>query len=271
MIGDNRLNTEPRAKNPPPEWRASHQAVVWERKWDKASKAFKGLLSMTNSKEIVRAEYNGIEISFSEKGWFNATQAALRFGKRPLDWLRLDDTKKYIAALCEKYEVDETHFIKTQRGKKNGLQGGTWLSPKLAIAFARWLDVHFAVWCDEQIEALLRGNHVHYDWKRMRHEASSSFKVMNEALRLVREEQGKISENHHYSNEARLINWALTGDFKGLDRGTLSSSDLDLLAKLEVKNSVLISRNLIYQDRKKMLEQYAIDLRAESQLPQLCH
>ncbi|PSJ79956.1 hypothetical protein C7N83_09155 [Neisseria iguanae] len=35
--------------------------------------------------------------------------------------------------------------------------GGTWLHPKLAIDFARWLNPHFAVWCDEQIEKILSG------------------------------------------------------------------------------------------------------------------
>ena len=36
--------------------------------------------------------------------------------------------------------------------------GGTWLHPKLAIHFARWLDPKFAVWCDEQIEHIISGS-----------------------------------------------------------------------------------------------------------------
>ena len=35
--------------------------------------------------------------------------------------------------------------------------GGTWLHPKLAIVFARWLNTKFAVWCDLKIEAILHG------------------------------------------------------------------------------------------------------------------
>lgn len=33
--------------------------------------------------------------------------------------------------------------------KKGGRVGemGTWAHPKLAVFFARWLDVKFAVWC----------------------------------------------------------------------------------------------------------------------------
>ena len=41
--------------------------------------------------------------------------------------------------------------------KHGGNNRGTWLHPKLAVHFARWLDPKFAVWCDEQIEALLNG------------------------------------------------------------------------------------------------------------------
>lgn len=52
----------------------------------------------------------------------------------------------------------KTGFVKTHAGSPaNG--GGTWLHSKLAVVFARWLDVHFAVWCDQQIDALLRGMH----------------------------------------------------------------------------------------------------------------
>ncbi|WP_327190602.1 KilA-N domain-containing protein [Pseudomonas libanensis] len=35
--------------------------------------------------------------------------------------------------------------------------GGTWLHPKLAVAFARWISPDFSVWCDLHIDALLRG------------------------------------------------------------------------------------------------------------------
>jgi hypothetical protein len=36
--------------------------------------------------------------------------------------------------------------------------GGTWIHPKLAIDFARWLSSDFAVWCDLQIEKILHSN-----------------------------------------------------------------------------------------------------------------
>jgi hypothetical protein len=82
---------------------------------------------------------------------------------------------------------------------------------------------------------------------------------MSEALRLVREEQGKVAAAPHYINEARLVNHALSGEFKSLDREKLTDTELDLLAKLEVRNSVLLGRNIPYADRKKLLEQCVID------------
>lgn len=65
-----------------------------------------------------------------------------------------------MAALARTLSLDSkvglSHFglVKAERGGKTP---GTWLHPKLAVAFARWLDDDFAVWCDLHIDALLRG------------------------------------------------------------------------------------------------------------------
>jgi len=48
---------------------------------------------------VVNADYNGIAMTFTGDGWFNATLAAERFGKRVDNWLRLDETKEYITVL----------------------------------------------------------------------------------------------------------------------------------------------------------------------------
>ena len=44
-----------------------------------------------------------------------------------------------------------------------GRGGGTWLHPKLAVSFARWLDLKFAIWADLHIDALLRSREVARD------------------------------------------------------------------------------------------------------------
>ena len=108
--------------------------------------------------KIVRCEFEGNPYSFNEQGWFNATEAAKRFGKRPVDWLRLPETEKYLAALCKRSDVRKSHFTKTLKGNSKLFTQGTWLHPKLAIRFAQWLDIDFAIWCDEQIDNLIRAN-----------------------------------------------------------------------------------------------------------------
>jgi hypothetical protein len=229
---------------------------------------------------IVEKNYQGLAVQFTGEGWFNATKAAERFEKEPFDWLNQRDTVEYVCALSEHMSISgflkefreikeldgkkasskakllrlckKTGLVKTkQGGYENG--GGTWLHPKLGIAFARWLDVHFAVWCDQQIDSLIRGE---IDVKRARHKAASLFKVQCEMLRMTRESAGKPTEKHHYINEARLINWVLTGHFTALDRDSLSEPELDLLARLEERNACLIGMGLSYQLRKQALTEY---------------
>lgn len=204
--------------------------------------------------QIIKTEFEGAPMTFNDEGWFDATLAAAKFGKRPADWLKQNGTLEYMASLSKHLGISDSKSL--IRARRNS---GTWLHPKLAVAFARWLCADFAVWCDLQIDAILRGK---IDTQKLRSEAASSFKVMTSVLQLVREEQGKVTAAHHYSNEARLINYAVSGKFQSLDRDALTSQELHLLAKLEEKNAVLIGRSVGYEDRKKMLEQYAIDLRS---------
>lgn len=201
---------------------------------------------------VILADYQGLKVSFTDDGWFNATQAAARFEKEPAQWMRLPGTLAYLNALQRKY--GKNTYLKTRRGAA----GGTWLHPKLAVAFARWLDDDFAVWCDDQIDQLIHGKS---DWRKLRHESASSYKVMQQILQMRRADEGKTSGPHHFSNEARLVNFALTGKFEGINRDALSGQDLNMLANLEERNAVLIGRGLEYATRKTLLEQYALDWR----------
>lgn len=132
---------------------------------------------------ILKFEFKKQLYSFNLEGWFNATEAAARFDKEPFDWLRQRDTVSYITALAQHLFksdflpelnkinnlegtsaksrrlilalVKRTGLVRTKAGApENG--GGTWMHPKLAVRFAQWLDVRFAVWCDEQIDAIIR-------------------------------------------------------------------------------------------------------------------
>ncbi len=103
---------------------------------------------------VIPFHYQGQPVRFNSDGWINATDVAKRFGKRPVDWLKQEETKEYLGALSEALNCDPESLLETRRGRHHS---GTWLHPKVAVAFARWLDVKFAVWCDLHIDALLRG------------------------------------------------------------------------------------------------------------------
>lgn len=131
---------------------------------------------------VIPFHYQGQAVRFNTDGWIDASSAAKRFSKEPTAWLRTIDTVEYMSALAEALfgkgvaETDlETlrsmesrskeakaftlHLAKTTGlvATKAGRGGGTWLHPKLAVAFARWLDLKFAIWADLHIDALLRG------------------------------------------------------------------------------------------------------------------
>ena len=96
--------------------------------------------------KVIKAEFDGQIVPFNELGWFNATVVAKKFGKRPSDFFDLPSTKEYMAIL-------NTRFSGNLTEAKRGKSGGTWVHPKLGVLFARWCDIRFAIWCDEQIEA----------------------------------------------------------------------------------------------------------------------
>ena len=112
---------------------------------------------------IQKLSFGNVAVSFRQDGYLNATAVALHFGKRVKDFIKTEQNQEYIAALAEslsngrKIPLEQNQLVIVKNGSsQNG--GGTWLHPKLAIHFARWLDPKFAVWCDMQIEQLLSGS-----------------------------------------------------------------------------------------------------------------
>lgn len=212
------------------------------------------------SSNVIPLQYEGQAYSFNAAGWINATEASRRFGKRPNDWLALPETQEYMAAVARHLITRESgNLVRTTRGRN----GGTWIHPDLAVAFARWLSVDFAVWCDKQIKRLIHGGAE--DWQQLRDSAAIGYRGMCDALQLTREAQGKSAARHHFINEARLINIAVFGQAKGVDRDSLSPAELRLLALIEQRDTFLLGRGLDYQQRKQELTRYA----QEQLLPKL--
>ena len=212
----------------------------------------------TKASNIIRLNYQGLNVGFTGDGWFNATLAAEKFGKRVDHWLKSQETKEYIKALASHLNTPKRgDLIHTKRGKN----GGTWLHPKLAVAFTRWLSPDFSVWCDCQIDGLIRGNHPHYDRLKARDKSAVSFKFMNDVLKLVRLDEGKETLDYHYQNEAKLLNWLVTDEFKAVERDTLDAGQLALLTALEERNAILLAQRVNRDDRKQKLAQFAQEWR----------
>lgn len=204
---------------------------------------------------IVTRTYQDHSISYNSDGWFNATQAAAKFGKRVDHWLETKETQEYIAALCEDSNTRKDGYLKAKRGNN----GGTWLHPKLAVMFARWLDVRFAIWCDGQIDDIVRSGK---QWAAARHDTRISNVVENAIIKATRADLGKETTAVHYMSEAKLIAFAAFGEFAGRDRGSMSTQELALVSNLEVHNGVMYARGLDYEARKARLVEMAEAWRA---------
>ncbi|PXX51051.1 KilA-N domain-containing protein [Aquitalea magnusonii] len=207
--------------------------------------------------KIVKADFDGSVMSFTAEAWFNATEAADKYGKRPVDWLNQDGTREYITTLADMLKCEPGSLLKTKRGNN----GGTWMHPKLAVVFARWLDTRLAIWCDMQIDGLIRGHAGVSDWQSARIEAASRFRGVCDMLNLSRQADGKTTARHHYSNEALLINEVLTGQRAAIDRNSLSRTGLRLLELLEAQDMVLLGRGMAYDERKQALHTFAQEQR----------
>lgn len=188
-------------------------------------------------------------------------KAAIANGKAtenhaPAQFLRNDGVQAFICALdAEMGDVQKSTSVHSVKGGKSQ---GTYAVELVAIRYAAWINPAFEVRVYRTFQKATKGE---TDWRKLRHQSASSFKVANEILRQVREAGGKDTETHHYSNEARLINWSLTGEFKSVDRDSLPTDQLDLLAHLQARNAVLIGRGLSYDQRKPIVKQYAMDWR----------
>ena len=110
--------------------------------------------------ELVIKEYLGNNIEFKMIGghvYANANKMAEAFGgsKKLENWKASPNTKKYIGALERSLKSSERDLIIVNQGGKADEQG-TWIHEKLILNFARYLNVEFELWCDEQIETLIR-------------------------------------------------------------------------------------------------------------------
>lgn len=109
---------------------------------------------------VIERDYNGMMFKFREDGYFNMTHAAKQFGKDTREFFKNASTIEYTEALGGAILNDGISPQLELVESKAGRYGGTWAHPKLAVFFARWLDVKFAVFCDMVIDDLMHGHSV---------------------------------------------------------------------------------------------------------------
>ncbi|HFA47534.1 MAG TPA: KilA-N domain-containing protein [Bacteroidetes bacterium] len=113
-------------------------------------------------RNITNFDFEGHNITFEfadGNNMINANQMAKPFGKRIDNFLRLKETKQYIALLEYEINSDTSHVrereaIRVVKGGKPELQG-TWMDEKLALKFAAWLSPRFEIWVYDRIHELL--------------------------------------------------------------------------------------------------------------------
>ena len=72
---------------------------------------------------IIPFNYQGEPVRFNSDGWINATDVARRYGKRPVDWLKQSETRRYMNVLAAALNCDPGSLLETRRGRH---QGGGW-------------------------------------------------------------------------------------------------------------------------------------------------
>ncbi len=115
-----------------------------------------------NTTKLIIKEYHDQLITFdlSDEVMINLTEMSKPYGKRPNDFLELEQTKDFLDELANPL----SYFNTSQNGnelkqyvikKHGGNDAGTWIHRKLAIKAAAWLDPKFEVWMINQIDELM--------------------------------------------------------------------------------------------------------------------
>jgi len=208
--------------------------------------------------EIIEIDQTEITVDVSllfktEEMFFNATEMAKLFSKRPNDFWKQPQNEDYLDALITLGEGNKTRedFIQTKKGK----YGGTYFHKELALQFARWLSPLFAVKLDRWIANKLKDA---AEWKRKRLEAKTGFLPMTEAIL----KHHDPAMHYHFSNEADLINRIVLGmsakeyrEKQGVDnvRDAVTAAELSELERLQRINTGLIEIGMSFEDRKENL------------------
>jgi hypothetical protein len=101
-------------------------------------------------------EFNGRKIrQRSEDGYVNLTDMSKAGSKTVASFLRLKETKAYIAVVAADVQIHTSAIVQISKGGDDQTNQGTWAHHLVAIAFARRISPEFAVWADKQLTRII--------------------------------------------------------------------------------------------------------------------
>jgi phage regulator Rha-like protein len=82
---------------------------------------------------------------------------------------------------------------------------------------------------------------------------------LTDMMKFTRETLGKEStEKHHYENEAKFCNRALTGVYGPLDEAALDAHDARKLAAIRAYDTMLMTRYIVQKDRRRLMDAFVV-------------
>lgn len=215
--------------------------------------------SRRNAPTIRTLSYEGLLVGFTDDAWVNATAVARQYGKEPTQWLSQRDTVEYLielaVAIGKPCRLQEFHEISTlpsesaasraaclRLAKSTGVArtkagspangGGTWLHPKASVVLARWVNTKFAVWCDMQIDQILRERILAEDLRVS--EYLPTYHDLHDKIGLLA--AGSRNKHFVHMNMNKLLNKAV-----GICAGQRERLDLSRRSLMVVAQSVAVS------------------------------
>lgn len=144
----------------------------------------------------------------------NATEMAKPFKKRVKNFLRLEETKNFINYQVEKNYIgsDVSRYIEENIYYSNN-KAGTYMTRKLALKFAMWLDIAFEDWVFETIEKILFANYKkHWDAHVIQTQSENKLEKLKSELHI----EPTIEKVKDYFKELDIIKSAKTAKRKAI-------------------------------------------------------
>ncbi len=190
--------------------------------------------------------YKGNPITFLKGNgvMVNATEMAKTFGKRPVDWLKYQQSQDFINSLAEVRNVTSVDLVKVIKGGNDKCNQGTWMHEDVALEFARWLNPAFAIWCNDRIKELMTTGvaTISNDDEAIAY----AMQVLNKRLEQAKAEKAVLEQQNIKLNEE-----AKTNAPKVLFADAVSTSQRSCLvaelAKILRQNGVNIGQNKLFK------------------------